>query len=109
MANPDAADRYPRQKEPLLKKDIEKRRLIYVYKDADGHARGAQHRNGATSAYARIERILRHDQGGIRTAAHAKLETCSAARFCRPRRPDDAGDVQQTLENPPITRLRLRG
>ena len=49
MANPDAAIELLAKQEPLINKDIEKRRLVYVAQDIDRHAGSAPSWASATS------------------------------------------------------------
>jgi len=88
MANPDAAIDISPAKEPLLKKDIEKRRLIYVYKTLMDTPEAAASEKWATSAM-RASTILRHDQGEHSNCrARPARRRVRSARFLPPSGPD---------------------
>ena len=109
MANPDAAIELLAKQEPLINKDIEKRRLIYVYKtliDTPEAAR-ARHRRRQRRAHGRSGRDHR---GIVRTA-----EGADVYRRVQPRLPAaegrahaaGSGQLTNTAE-PAIVRSRAR-
>ena len=79
IANPDAAIDLLAKKEALIKKDIEKRRLIYVYKTLidTAEARAARRRRRQRCAHGRSRRDHR---GVVRAAAHAQARRCVQPR-----------------------------